>query len=84
MDYFIGRCKKIIPNIEKECKDRDIDFEIRYISKERSGYDIALEYKEKEDTIGKSIEKAIDKLSVLMYNNICVVIGTHNFILVET
>ena len=46
-----GRCKKIIPNIEKECKDRDIDFEIRYISKERSGYDIALEYKDKEYVI---------------------------------
>ena len=46
-----GRCKKIIPNIEKACKDRDIDFEIRYISKEKSGYDIALEYKDKEYVI---------------------------------
>ena len=26
-----GKCKKIIPNIEKACKDRNIDFEIRYI-----------------------------------------------------
>ena len=43
-----GKCKKIIPNIEKACKDRNIDFEIKYISKERSGYDIALEYKDKE------------------------------------
>ena len=46
-----GKCKKIIPNIEKACKDRNIDFEIRYISKEKSGYDIALEYKDKEYVI---------------------------------
>ena len=46
-----GKCKKIIPNIEKACKDRDIDFKIEYISKERSGYDIALEYKDKEYVI---------------------------------
>ena len=46
-----GKCKKIIPNIEKACQDRNIDFEIKYISKERSGYDIALEYKDKEYVI---------------------------------
>lgn len=43
--------KKILPNIEKSCKKRSIDFEVRYISKEKSGYDIALEYKDKEYVI---------------------------------
>lgn len=43
-----GKSKRILPNIEKACKDRNIDFEIRYISKEKSGYDIALEYKDKD------------------------------------
>ena len=39
-----GKSKKIIPNIEASCKNRNIDFEIRYITKEKSGYDIASEY----------------------------------------
>lgn len=43
-----GKSKKIIPNIEKECKNQNIEFEIRYITKEKSGYDIAFEYKDKE------------------------------------
>ena len=43
-----GKCTKILPNIEKACRDRNIDFEIRYISKEKSGYDIALKYKDKD------------------------------------
>lgn len=43
-----GKCKKILPNIKKICRDRNLDFEIRYITKEKSGYDIALEYKNKE------------------------------------
>lgn len=46
-----GKCKKIIPNIENICNKRQIDFEIRYISKERNGYDIALEYKHEENII---------------------------------
>ena len=46
-----GKCKKILPNIENACKDRNIEYEIRYISKEKSGYDIALEYKEQENVI---------------------------------
>lgn len=46
-----GKCKKIVPNIEKACKNRSIDFEIRYISKEKSGYDIAKEYKDEENVI---------------------------------
>ena len=46
-----GRYKKLLPNIENACKQRNIDFEIRFISKEKSGYDIALEYKDKEYVI---------------------------------
>ena len=46
-----GKCTKVLPNIEKTCKDRNIDLEIRYISKEKSGYDIALEYKDKDYVI---------------------------------
>ena len=46
-----GKCKKILPNIEKVCKAKKIDFEIRYVSKEKSGFEIALEYKDKEYVI---------------------------------
>ena len=46
-----GKFKKILPNIEKACKERKIDFEIRYISKEKNGSDIAQEYKDKEYVI---------------------------------
>lgn len=46
-----GQYKNIIPNIEKVCKNKNIDFEIRYISQEKSGYDIALEYKNEENVI---------------------------------
>ena len=46
-----GKCKRILPNIEKECKKRNRDYEIRYITKEKSGYDIALEYKDEENVI---------------------------------
>ena len=46
-----GKCKKILPNIENACKKRNIDFEIRYITAEKSGYDIALEYKDKKYVI---------------------------------
>jgi len=46
-----GKFKKILPNIEKACKNRNIDFEIRYITEEKSGYDIGLEYTEKEYVI---------------------------------
>ncbi len=30
-----GKYKKILPNIERVCNDRKIQFEIRYISKEK-------------------------------------------------
>ena len=46
-----GKSQKIVPNIEKACKNRNIEFEIRYITKEKSGYDIALEYKDQENVI---------------------------------
>ena len=46
-----GKSKNIIPNINKVCKNKNINFEIRYISKEKSGYDIALEYKDGENII---------------------------------
>ncbi len=46
-----GKSKKILPNIEKACKQRNIEFEIRYISKEKSGYDIAREYESEENVI---------------------------------
>lgn len=46
-----GKCKKVLPNIEEACQKRNIEYEIRYITKEKSGYDIALEYKEQENVI---------------------------------
>ena len=46
-----GKGLKILSNIKNACQKRDIDYEIRYISKEKSGYEIAKEYKEKEYVI---------------------------------
>ena len=46
-----GKCQSLIPKIEEECQKRNRDFEIRYISKEKSGYDIAMEYKDEENVI---------------------------------
>ena len=46
-----GKCKKVLPKIEEACQKRNIEYEIRYITKEKSGYDIALEYKEQENVI---------------------------------
>ena len=46
-----GQYKNIIPNIQKTCQNKNIDFEIRYISNEKNGYDIALEYKNEENII---------------------------------
>ena len=46
-----GKCEKILPNIEKACKKRNIEYEIRYISENKGGYDIASEYKDKEYVI---------------------------------
>lgn len=46
-----GRYKKILPNIERICKERDTEYEIRYISEEKDGSQIALEYKDEENVI---------------------------------
>lgn len=46
-----GRCKKILPNINQACKSRNIDYDIRYISKEKSAGDIAREYNSEENII---------------------------------
>lgn len=46
-----GKCQKILPNIESACKKRNIEYEIRYITKEKNGYDIAKEYKDQENVI---------------------------------
>ena len=47
----IGKYKKILPNIEKICKERKIEYEIRYISEEKDGSQIASEYKDEENAI---------------------------------
>lgn len=46
-----GRCQKILPNIESACQKRNIEYEIRYITAEKSGADIAQEYKDQENII---------------------------------
>ena len=46
-----GKYKKILPNIEIECKKRQINYEIRYITKDLSSEDIAREYKNEENII---------------------------------
>lgn len=46
-----GKYKKILPNIEEKCKERNIKYEIRYITENLSGADIASEYKDEENII---------------------------------
>lgn len=46
-----GKYKKIVPNIEKVCKERNYDYEIRYITEDLSGESIAREYKDEENVI---------------------------------
>ena len=46
-----GRSKKILPNIEKECKKRNIEYEIRYITKEKNACEIAKQYEKEENII---------------------------------
>jgi len=46
-----GKCKELLPKIEKECQKRKREFEIREISNEKSGFDIATEYKDQENVI---------------------------------
>ena len=46
-----GKAEKIITNIENACKKRNIEYEIRKVSEEKNGYEIALEYKNEENVI---------------------------------
>ena len=46
-----GKAEKIISNIENACKKRKIEYEIRKVTEEKNGYEIALEYKNEENVI---------------------------------
>lgn len=46
-----GKSNRILPNIEKACKARNIEYEIRLVTPEKTGYEIALEYKDDECVI---------------------------------
>ena len=46
-----GKYKKILPRIEKVCKEEKRLYEIRYITEKLSGADIAREYKNEENVI---------------------------------
>ena len=46
-----GKYKKIVPNIEKVCKEEGFNYEIRYITETLSGESIAREYKDEENVI---------------------------------
>ena len=46
-----GKYTKLLPNIERVCKEEKLEYEIRYITEELSGKDIALEYKNEENVI---------------------------------
>ena len=46
-----GKYKKIVPKIEIACRKRNYDYEIKYITNQTSGKDIALKYKDQENII---------------------------------
>lgn len=46
-----GKYKEILPNIKKVCKNRNIKYEIRYITEKVSGVNIVKEYKNEENVI---------------------------------
>ena len=46
-----GKKEKIVANIENACKKRNIEYQIRYITKEKTGADIAKEYEKEENVI---------------------------------
>ena len=46
-----GRSKKIVPKIEEVCKSKEYEYEIRYITKEMDGAEIAKQYKDEENII---------------------------------
>lgn len=46
-----GKSEELIENIEKACKNRELDFEIRHIIEEKDGASIAREYQDTENII---------------------------------
>ena len=46
-----GKYKKILPKIESVCKEQNIDYELRFITKDITGAQIAEEYKTEENVI---------------------------------
>ena len=46
-----GKYKKILPNIEKVCKEENKEYEIRYITETLSGAEIVKEYEKEENII---------------------------------
>ena len=46
-----GKYKKILPRIKNICKEKNIEYEIRYITENLSGADISAEYKNEENVI---------------------------------
>ena len=46
-----GKYRTILPNIETACKERKIDYQIRYITEEKNAALIASEYKDEENII---------------------------------
>ena len=46
-----GKYKKILPSIEENCKKRQIEYEIRYITKEKNSVEILEEYQHEENII---------------------------------
>ena len=46
-----GKYKKILPNIENICKDRNLEYQIKYITEEKDGAKIASEYRNEENII---------------------------------
>lgn len=46
-----GKSVDLKSKIESECRSRNIEYEIRYITEETSGADIALQYKDEENVI---------------------------------
>lgn len=46
-----GKYKKLLPNIENVCKERNIEYEIKYITEDKTGSEIAMEYKDEENII---------------------------------
>lgn len=46
-----GKYKKLLPNIENACKQKNLEYEVRYIIEEKSGFEIAREYKDEENVI---------------------------------